>query len=141
VALLAQQVGRALPAPDVRFVSCTSRPLHSSLEFLSVAPLFAEQPGLLGFGFLLVVAVISLLLRRAVQRGPGAARYPRLYWRNLIFVSLQASSRGVWSGAFLSGNYLRRISITSADGADSVALLVAAFVFHASSSARVRRIS
>ena len=99
--------------------------------FLSDAPLFAEQPGLLGFGFLLVVAVISLLLRRPFSADPARLDYPRQYWRNPDFVTLHSIITSVWSGAFLLGTIIVAFSSTAPTEPIPVALLVAAFVFTA----------
>ena len=97
--------------------------------YLLDSSLFVAHAGPLGFGALLIIAVVSLIIRRPFSADAARRGYPRQYWRNPAFITLHTIITGVWAGVFLVSGALVAFSLTTATGLIPIALMVAAFIF------------
>lgn len=99
------------------------------VTFLAHSSLPATEAGPLGFAALLVIALVSLILRRPFSSYTARHEYPRLYWRNPAFVTLHTIITSVWAILFFVCGIVLALSSLPAASALPIGLLVAGFVF------------
>ena len=97
--------------------------------FVLDSSLFVAASGPLGFGALLLIAIVSLVIRRPFTADTARRGYPRQYWRNPAFITLHTIITSVWACVFLVCGALVAFAVTPATGPVPIALMVAAFIF------------
>jgi all-trans-retinol 13,14-reductase len=89
----------------------------------------ADNAGPFGFGALLLIAAVSVLVRRPFTADMARLAYPRQYWHNPAFITLHSIISSVWAGVFLVCAVFTAFSVISVTGPLAVGLMVAAFIF------------
>jgi all-trans-retinol 13,14-reductase len=103
--------------------------LAAIATFVLDSSLFVAASGPLGFGALLLIAIVSLVIRRPFTADTARRGYPRQYWRNPAFITLHTIITSVWACVFLVCGALVAFAVTPATGPVPIALTVAAFIF------------
>ncbi len=97
--------------------------------FLGHSSIFVTKAGPLGFAALLLLAFVSLIVRRPFSSDTARREYPRSYWRNPAFITLHSIITSVWAGVFLICGVVLTFSSLPAASAVPIGLLIAGFIF------------
>lgn len=78
--------------------------IASIVTYLFSSRLFIDNSGFMGYLALLVMAVISLLVKQPYTMQVSKRDYPKVYWKDPIFLLVNSIITGVWAAIFLASS-------------------------------------